>query len=135
MINTTEIPQVALDCLNDDHLAVANLVNELMTSLQAESDSVHIGAQFGNLLEHCENHFHCEEYQMQKYHYDALEEHRDIHVRALAELREVQKVWTEKQDVMQLRNYIAGQFTPWLIDHIDVHDKKAAQAIVDAGGS
>ena len=80
MIELTKLPVVALPCLNEDHISVAKIINDLTYRLNDEASTVsELIQRYEALLEHCENHFLCEEFQMQKYHYPALESHQKIH--------------------------------------------------------
>ena len=135
MITIDDIPVIPLNCLNEDHIEVAKLINELKTLLDTEAPNIDVLKHFENLLDHCENHFMCEEFQMKKYQYKDFESHKMIHDEALSELKNIHQQWIEEQDRNFLQNYIANKFTPWLIDHIENNDYSAARAIVAAGGS
>ena len=136
MIELTKLPVVALPCLNEDHISVAKIINDLTYRLNDEASTVsELIQRYEALLEHCENHFLCEEFQMQKYHYPALESHQKIHNEMVSEMRNVYQHWSKKYNRQLLLNYINDNFTPWLIDHIETYDEEAAQFIVDAGGT
>lgn len=134
MINPNELPQVALACLHQDHLDVAALLNQLLADLDGEADAAALSAQFNTLIEHCANHFFCEERQMRKYNVPKLDAHLAEHQRVVAEVTAVQQQWQSAADRRQLKNYLAATFTPWLIEHIQGVDVEASQFIHDAGG-
>ena len=134
MINLNEVPQVALACLHQDHLDVAAMLNQLLADSDDQADAAALSAQFNVLIEHCANHFFCEERQMRKYNYPELESHLAEHQRLVAEVTAVQQQWQSTTDRQQLKNYLTTSFTPWLLDHIQGVDVEAAQFIYAAGG-
>jgi len=133
MIELNAIPEVALDCLNEDHREAANIINQLDACLQQEPfPSAELTPLFNRLVEHIENHFACEEHQMEKYQFPALVTHRQEHQRILAEIKQKQKHgFNEKLDAL---NYLQNVFTPWLIEHVATLDTETARYIVNAGG-
>lgn len=134
MINPNALPQVALECLHQDHLDVAAMLNQLLTDLDGKADAAALTTRFNTLIEHCANHFFCEEKQMGSFKYPKLEEHQTEHQRAVAEITAVQQQWQSSADRQQLKNYLTESFTPWLLDHIQGVDVEASQFIYDAGG-
>jgi hemerythrin len=134
MINLNELPQVALECLHQDHLDVAAMLNQLLADLDGPASVTALTAQFNALIEHCANHFFCEEKQMGSFKYPRLEEHQAEHQRAVAEVMAVQQQWQSDADRQQLKRYLSESFTPWLLDHIQGVDIAASQFIYDAGG-
>lgn len=134
MINTNELSQVALECLHQDHLDVAAMLNQLLSELDSGAEEHAITGQFDALIKHCADHFFCEEKQMGSYKYPKLEAHKAEHERAVANVTEVRQQWQATSDRQQLRHYLRDIFTPWLVDHINNHDVEGAQFIYDAGG-
>lgn len=134
MINPSEIPQVALECLHQDHLDVAAMLNQLLADLDGPASVAALTVQFNTLIEHCANHFFCEEKQMGSFKYPKLEAHQAEHQRAVAEVNAVQQQWQANADRQQLKDYLVTIFVPWLLDHIKSLDVEGAQFIHDAGG-
>ena len=136
MLPLNDIPQVALDCLNKDHHDVANIVKQLDAHLNdATIPSNNISEIVKQLVEHLENHFACEEYQMEKYHFPALPLHRSEHLRVMDEIKQVQADWLAANNNEALQDYLASVFCPWLVEHITTFDTQTARYIVDSGGS
>ena len=136
MIQPNEIPKVALDCLNKDHQEVADIVNCLASHLSNSSTSTKdITDTIQQLREHLENHFACEEHQMEKYQFPALNIHRGEHHRVLDEINQIQSNWLTANNPQVMQNYLSHTFCPWLIEHISTLDTQTARYIVDSGGS
>ena len=135
MIDVKDIPDVALDCLNKDHREVADIINQLDTLLQ-HAPSLHedISSGLQRLIEHLENHFACEEHQMEKYQFPALPIHRGEHQRVLAEIKAESATWSTQHNTQQLLHYFEQTFCPWLLDHIATLDTQTALFIVHQGG-
>lgn len=134
MIKQNQVAQVAIECLHQDHLDVVELLNQLLADLAGKSDAGELTTRFNSLIEHCANHFFCEERQMRKYNFPALEAHQAEHQRIVAEVTAVQQQWHSTADRQQLNHYLSETFTPWLLDHIQGVDVEASQFIYDAGG-
>lgn len=135
MIELSTVPQVALDCLNKDHAEVADIINQLDSLLQAsQTDTNAISAQMNKLIEHLENHFACEQHQMEKYQFPPLPIHRGEHQRVLNEINQVNEHWLAENNTQTLLNYFQATFCPWLIEHISTLDTQTALYIVNAGG-
>lgn len=134
MIDTSQIARVALDCLHQDHLDVAAMLNQLLSGLESDVPDEILTAQFDSLVEHCVNHFFCEEKQMGSFNYPQLGEHSAEHQRAAAEVGNVQQRWQESHDRQRLAHYLRNTFGPWLLDHIERLDTEASRFIYDAGG-
>ena len=135
MIELSAVPQVALDCLNKDHAEVAEIINRLDPLLQSkQTDPNAISAQMSKLIEHLENHFTCEQLQMEKYQFPPLPIHRAEHQRVLNEINQINKIWLADNNRQALLNYFQATFCPWLVEHISTLDTQTALYIVNAGG-
>lgn len=134
MIDPNQLPQVALECLHQDHLDVAAMLNQLIDDLGGAAEDEVLTTRFDALIKHCADHFFCEEKQMGSFKYPKLDEHKVEHERMVAEVAAVRQQWQSSHDRVGLKHYLAATFTPWLVDHIQTLDVEGAQFIHDAGG-
>lgn len=130
MIDTTAIPQVALDCLNKDHYDVAELLNRLEPRL-ADISAQELKTALAEIYKHLKDHFACEEHQMSKYEFPALFLHQQEHMRVLAQFTQQ----TAGESAEDVKAYFEQTFCPWLIEHIATLDMQTARYIVTKGGS
>jgi hemerythrin len=131
MIDPNSIPEVALNSLNKDHYAVVELVNQLDSHLRLNAAQTELASVLSCLIEHLENHFACEERQMNKYRFPAYPIHQSEHKRVLTEIKQV----AANLEGQQLQRYLNVTFCPWLVEHIATLDTITARYIVNAGGS
>ncbi len=134
MIHLSNIPTVALDCLQQDHITVCNMINQLLADLTKDTNNQLIGQQLDTLIKHCVDHFFCEEKQMAAFSYPELTTHQAEHKNISTEIATIQTEWHQNNDRPSLHTYLQDRFTPWLIDHITRFDIEGTQFIYDAGG-
>ena len=79
MIALSDVSEVALDCLQKDHLDVCTMINELIGKLNRSTDNQSISDELNKLIQHCVDHFFCEEKQMATFEYPKLEAHKIEH--------------------------------------------------------
>jgi len=135
MIDPTQLPQVALDFMNEDHADAAAITNRLFGLVEAEAPEVEaVSETFAQLLDHCRVHFAREEKQMQLAEFPAYPVHKNEHERVLAEISVELMAWRESSDLTRLQHYLENILLFWFVDHIKTMDTVTARYVVAQGG-
>lgn len=128
LIDPKQIPQVALEFMNDDHQEAVNLVNEILTQLEQGSDEA-VESALKHFCQHNGEHFAREEAEMMKYNFPPYGCHKGEHERVLAELDQVYSQWQQSTDRKQLSEYLQSTAYPWFINHLNTMDTVTAHFI------
>lgn len=133
-IDIQDVPRVALDFMNSDHEEFVDLFNALSGLLQEDGlDKERVSALFGDLLQHCRDHFAREEYQMEAFSFPAYHCHLGEHQGVLAEMEKELEAWNSSGDVQWLSDYLE-QLPEWLATHVATMDTVTAGYISQVGG-
>ena len=116
-----DIPQVAMDAMNDVHRNELDIVNRINTAISG-NDGVKIDQLCQEWLEHTKAHFDRENSMMEKYSFPAYHCHHDEHVEALSGLESVINAWQENRDVELLAAYVKNTWPQWYVNHISTMD-------------
>jgi hemerythrin-like metal-binding protein len=118
--------QLDHDCLDEQHMEMANILNQLHHFVVHENKKIHAGKeqicrQLSNLIDIARRHFKTEEALMRAHDYPRLGEHHREHVILLAELQE----WTREIETgskpFTLQTLTALKH--WQIDHVLYSDR------------
>ncbi|WP_415888361.1 bacteriohemerythrin [Neptuniibacter sp. SY11_33] len=127
-VEVTDIPQVAVDFMNDDHAEAITLLNQLFDTLETGNDSEVDGALSG-FYQHNAEHFAREEEQMIRINFPPYTCHKGEHERVLQEMRETQQQWQANHDRAELNSYLKDTVIPWFVNHINTMDTVTAMFI------
>ncbi|WP_241761456.1 bacteriohemerythrin [Sulfurimonas gotlandica] len=126
MIELNTIPLVPIDSMNETHLEEVEIINTLLTQLQAKADFVVISKTFEELLEHMQEHFATEEKMMQDAHYPSFRMHKADHDKVLNETRYAEMEWRNRKEIDALKAYFEEEILTWLDQHIKAMDTPMA---------
>ncbi|MEZ0322867.1 MAG: hemerythrin family protein [Hydrogenothermaceae bacterium] len=130
LINTGEIPKVAVNKMNEVHDVEIDIVNKLFEKIsqydESEESFKEIVKLFDEFLNDVVNHFTFEQGLMEKYNFFAYPMHRGEHDRVLYEIKSLEKLLKEKKDVKAVRDYLLYTFKPWIINHVQTMDTVTA---------
>ncbi|NOQ76428.1 MAG: hypothetical protein GQ475_01280 [Methylococcaceae bacterium] len=115
------IPQVAMDAMNDVHREELVIVNSLHAVIK-ENNTLEISELCKQWLEHTKAHFNRENSMMEKYGFPAYHCHHSEHVEALKGLEFIIKQWEEKANLDALASYVATIWPQWYVNHISTMD-------------
>lgn len=116
-----DIPQVAMDAMNDVHREELDIVNKIHSAI-LDKNKERISQLCQQWLEHTEAHFDKENTMMEKYSFPAYHCHRGEHVEALQDLQSIIQDWNDKQDIDVLSSYVRDSWPQWYINHISTMD-------------
>ncbi len=116
-----DIPQVAMDAMNDVHREELEIVNAIHSAIIAENE-VEISQLCQQWLEHTKAHFDKENSMMEKYGFPAYHCHHGEHVEALQGLESIIEDWNEGHDIQSLTAYVKDTWPQWYISHISTMD-------------
>lgn len=121
------LPSVALEFINQDHEAVAQLIHEIRHALNHTPDSAElIRSLLARFLQLKKAHFAREETVMQSAKDPDFHLHKQEHSRMLNELHALSDHWVKYQDVAALRIYMHDIFPLWFSNHAKTMDTAAA---------
>jgi hemerythrin len=128
-----QIPQVALESMNQTHRQEVELVNrlaaEVATGIAGEADSAEIAALLDQWLEHTRNHFARENELMVQYKFPALPVHSGEHERVLTLLEDLRRTWTESKALRPLALFLFEEWPAWFDNHVHTMDNVTASFI------
>ena len=113
---------VGLNCIDDQHKVLVDLINELYQKMNGNAAQTAIGSVLTKLVNYTETHFKFEEDLFAKHGYEHIDEHMEIHRKLVAQLVDFQKQFaTGKADIsLELMEFLKD----WLINHIKKTDTK-----------
>lgn len=136
LISDSQIPNVALDFMNNDHAEAATLINQLSLLLdQAIEQGLTevlcsmITDTLQQVNQHSQAHFAREEAEMLRTGFPAYGCHKSEHERVLSELTAVISLWQQQADLAQLIHYVRHTLPQWLGSHIATMDTVTAMFI------
>ena len=116
-----DVPQVAMDAMNDVHREELNIVNDLYEALLA-NDLEKTTQLCEQWLEHTKAHFDRENTMMEKYGFPAYHCHHGEHVEALQVLESIINNWKDSNDLVKLTAYVRNTWPKWYVNHISTMD-------------
>lgn len=130
LISPQEMPKVAVDEMNEVHSTEVEILNKLYEKiLEFENDSSkfdEVVKLFDEFLNDVIQHFSFEQNMMEETNFFAYSMHRGEHDRVLFELKSLEKMLKEKNDVKTLKEYLVYNFKPWIINHVKTMDTVTA---------
>ncbi len=125
MLITEQLPQVALNKMNEIHNKEAEVINELYQAIE-EKDVDKVDKLFKEFIKDVQEHFAYEQAQMEKYNFFAYPIHISEHDMILQQLSRLEKEWEKTKDINLIKAYLEGEFLPWIINHINTMDAVTA---------
>lgn len=116
-----DIPQVAMDAMNDVHRNELDIVNKINTAISI-NDVEQISQLCQEWLAHTKAHFDRENSMMEQYSFPAYHCHHGEHVEAMSGLESIINDWNESHDVEVLSVYVKNTWPQWYVSHISTMD-------------
>lgn len=117
--------------IDQDHLELITLVNELHSAAQAGKSGDVLGKILLALFAYTQEHFQREELLMEHIHYAELEAHQEQHRQLLDQVLVLQDAFERGRSDVAMNT--AELLRHWLLHHIMRTDKKLALALCEAG--
>ncbi len=115
------IPQVAMDAMNDVHREELGIVNNLHSALVTGSkDEISILCE--QWLKHTKAHFDRENMMMEKYQFPAIQCHQTEHFEVLKSLETIIGESQNTHDFKALTEYVSNDWPKWYVNHISTMD-------------
>lgn len=108
--------------IDTQHLMLAGLVNELSAAVEEKKNRDYIASLIQEVLSASIQHFSTEESLMQKFKYNNTYTHKIEHDRCLRKIKEFQKEFYD-DDYPPTADFLVF-LKNWLINHVDLKDKK-----------
>lgn len=116
-----DIPQVAMDTMNDVHKEELTIVNNIYSAI-VDNDHDKISQLCTQWIEHTQDHFDKENKMMETYGFPAYHCHHTEHVEALELLQSTVQNWNSQQDIEALTLYVKSSWPQWYVNHISTMD-------------
>lgn len=126
MIELKNLPLVTLDSMNETHFEEVEIINSLLSQIDAKADYDTLCVTFDKLLQHMQEHFSGEEKLMKDAQYPSLNMHKADHDKVLNQARYAEMQWRNKKDIEALNEYLIEELIPWLDIHIKAMDTPMA---------
>jgi hemerythrin len=121
VLEDVDIPQVAMDAMNDVHREELAIVNQINTAILV-NDVEKINLLCQQWLAHTKAHFEKENSMMEKYSFPAYHCHHGEHIEALQVLQSIIQDWNKKNDLEVLAAYVRDTWPQWYVTHISTMD-------------
>ena len=128
LISHNEIPQVAMEFMNEVHKEDVDIINELSNLIikysedASEENATAIDAQYEKWYEHTLDHFEGEEIKMLELNFPPYAMHKGEHEKALAQMEALYRTWKKERNINALQQYISKEIPQWLSNHIQTMD-------------
>lgn len=127
----SEIPQIALDSMNDTHHEEVALVNRLGVLLEdgmkGKVNTELITDKLADWVEHTHEHFESENQLMQDYGFPAFPVHAAEHQRVLEQIDLLQQQWLDTKEVQPLAEFVFNEWPLWFDNHVNTMDLVTSQ--------
>lgn len=120
-------PVVAVDFMNRDHAAFADIHRRLLDLLDDGAAHASIDHALDDLLRHTRVHFADEEQLMRDVGFPAYPIHQAEHERVLAEMAAQVDSWRRERDLEALGGWIRTDVPEWFVGHIASMDTMTAR--------
>lgn len=134
----TQVPQVALAFINDDHREEIALLRIVVAALEArargEATDAEVVHAWEALAKHTEEHFLREELAMKEVSFPAFAVHQAEHQRVLADMAGHFQAWRGGGPVKALLAYADEGITDWFVNHVQTMDFITARFVMAATG-
>lgn len=121
VLENKQIPQVAMDLMNDVHREELDIVNQISSAIFDNALEM-IDQLCLQWLDHTKAHFDRENMMMEKYAFPAVHCHQGEHVDALQQLGDKVKSWQDNKDLDALTDYVRNIWPKWYVNHISTMD-------------
>jgi hemerythrin-like metal-binding protein len=113
---------VGLDCIDDQHKMLVDLINELHQAMGNGSGKTAVGGVLSKLVDYTKTHFKFEEDLFEKHGYEETTEHKGVHAKLVGQLADFQEQFkTGESDIsIELLEFLKE----WLITHIKKTDTR-----------
>ncbi len=113
---------VGLNCIDDQHKVLIDLINELHRQMSSGASESEIGTVLSQLIDYTKTHFGFEEDLFTKHGYEETEAHIQIHSKLVSQLVDFQTQFKSgKTDIsIELMEFLKD----WLVNHIKKTDTR-----------
>ncbi len=127
ILDTADIPQVAVESMNETHREEVELINRLGVLLRADPlDPEAVSVALDAWVEHTREHFAAENRLMQTHGFPAYPMHGAEHQRVLALLESLRQGWQDHHDPAPLVAFLFDQWPGWFDQHVNSMDRVTA---------
>lgn len=123
---------VALDFMNRDHAAFAEIHEALVDMLAKGVPYDRVDSALDELLRHTRAHFAAEERMMIETGFPAYPVHKGEHERVLAEMSEQIEHWTRGRDAKAFGDWMRLTLADWFVTHVASMDLMTSRFVVAA---
>ncbi len=124
---TLAFPAVAVEFMNHDHAAFADLHRRLLDLLDTAASPATIDHALDDLVRHTRAHFADEEKLMRDVGFPAYPIHQGEHERVLAEMSARIDAWRRDHDFATLADWMRSDVAEWFVGHIASMDMMTAR--------
>lgn len=113
--------------IDSQHKKLVDMINELHTAMSMGKGKELLEPILNDLIFYTKSHFKTEEQMMQKAKYAGYEEHKMEHDQFTNKVMDLSKRYKEGKTVLTIE--VMNFLKDWLINHIEVSDKKYKEVI------
>ncbi len=119
--------KVGVPLLDAEHLGLVELFNDFIASALSDTDGLHLGTHFKDVVSAVRDHFASEENMLDRHNYPRFAAHKAHHHRLLAQAETLQADWQSAAPTMGGRDSLLARtidyFTDRLLHHIREADR------------
>lgn len=122
MIEWNERYNVGIPTLDNQHMGLVRLLNELYDAMNKNTTNVAVGKIIGELLDYTLIHFHTEEQLLKHHNYPDFESHKQEHENLATKAKSYHEQY--KSGDHNIAYDLMEFLSDWIINHILDTDKK-----------
>lgn len=124
---------LGIKSIDDQHRAFVGLLNELYESITDGKTKEHLSRIITELLSYIEYHFALEERYFDEFNYEGKKEHIDFHRDLAAKTVAYKEKFENGEDGVDMAWEMVDFLEDWLINHLDIADKKYVKCFKEHG--
>jgi len=132
LIDIENLPQVAMEFMNDIHEEDVNIINDLYDLVieyeknPTNDNETKVTSKYQEWFDHTVEHFRGEEEKMVELKFPPYPVHKGEHDHALQTMDSVFREWGSSKNIDDLKLYLKDQLPEWLTHHIKTMDTVTA---------
>ncbi len=137
ILETTTIPRVEIDFMNNTHfeeVEMVKLLGELISDHREDNNNLEkITQSLQSWLQHTQTHFSRENALMLEIQFPVYSVHSGEHEKALIEMTNRIKAWETSHDIEMIADYVFSLWPTWFEQHVNSMDMMTAKIAVMHG--
>ena len=125
---------LGVSLLDEQHHKLVELLDKLLEACKHGKGQVEIGQILNNTISYTKEHFTDEENLQERYSYPGINAHKRLHAQYIMKMKVLVQEYDKTGPSESLAGKLDKTLVEWIIDHINLEDRKLGAYILQAGG-